>query len=160
MVIKFYPDLEKEAEDIVQQVFFLVIKYKDKFLNNSEKIVKSLLYTYTNSVCINYIKRMNCKKKSIKMYIEKNESSLEEAELLPKELIKKEYVIKAKNIINNLPYPEKEIILMKYIYEMKNVEIADLLELTETNVGTMLQRSLKKVRQQMEENDFAGIHEF
>ena len=83
----------------------------------------------------------------------------EEADSLPKELIQKEFVDKVKNVINSLPYPEKDIIVMKYIYGMKNFEIADLLDLTETNVSTTLQRSLKKVRLEMEANNFAGIYE-
>ena len=160
MVIKFYPDLVNESEDIVQQVFFLVIKYKEKFLNNPEKVVKSMLYTYTNSVCINHLKKSNCKNKSMKKYIEKLENDFgEEADSLPKELIQKEFVDKVKNVINSLPYPEKDIIVMKYIYGMKNFEIAVLLDLTETNVSTTLQRSLKKVRLELEANNFAGIYE-
>lgn len=161
IVLKFYPDLTEESEDIVQQVFVLVIKNKDKFVKFPEKIVKSMLYYYTKSISINLLKRRNIKETSMVRYAEDKGITVDnKGDDLPKNMIKKEYITKAKKIINSLPYPEKEIIVMKYIYGMKNVEIAEVLDLTETNVGTMLQRSLKKVKQEMEENDYAGMREF
>ena len=156
MVLKHFPDLKEETEDVVQLVFLSVIKYRRCFINVPEEYIKNLLYIYTKNVCLNLLKRQ---KRHNRLFTDrvKNEIDLTENASdgfdVQKEVVKNECIKKVKELIKKLPYPSGDIVLMKYIHEMKNYEIAEVLKLTETNVGTILHRTLKKLKKEMEDGD-------
>lgn len=52
--------------------------------------------------------------------------------------------------INQLPERERDIITLKYGAALNNRQIAAQLRLSESNVGSILHRTIKKLRQQME----------
>jgi RNA polymerase sigma-70 factor, ECF subfamily len=53
-------------------------------------------------------------------------------------------------LLSQLPQREQEIIALKFGAEMNNREIAKVLEMSESNVGTVLHRCIQKLRQQWE----------
>ena len=53
-------------------------------------------------------------------------------------------------LLQQLPSREQEIIALKFGAEMDNREIARVLEIGESNVGTILHRSIQKLRNQWE----------
>ncbi|MCA9912618.1 MAG: sigma-70 family RNA polymerase sigma factor [Anaerolineae bacterium] len=53
-------------------------------------------------------------------------------------------------LLSQLPSHEQEIIALKYGAELTNRAIAAVLNLSESNVGTMLHRTIQKLRQQWE----------
>lgn len=55
-------------------------------------------------------------------------------------------------IVNELPSREREIIFMKFFDGYTNRLIADLSGLTETNVGTIIYRALRKMREMYEKD--------
>ena len=55
--------------------------------------------------------------------------------------------------INRLPKREREILTLKYGAELNNRQIARQLHLTESNVGTILNRTLQKMRLELEAHD-------
>jgi RNA polymerase sigma-70 factor (ECF subfamily) len=54
------------------------------------------------------------------------------------------------HLLKQLPQREQEILALKFGAEMNNREIAEVLDLGESNVGTILHRSILKLRQQWE----------
>jgi RNA polymerase sigma-70 factor, ECF subfamily len=52
-----------------------------------------------------------------------------------------------------LPEREQDLIAMKYGGELNNREIAEISGLSETNVGSILHRTVKKLREKWDEND-------
>ena len=56
-----------------------------------------------------------------------------------------------KRCIARLSPPEQEIVSLKYSSEMTNRQIAGMLGLTESNVGVILYRAVRKLR-----SEFAG----
>lgn len=54
------------------------------------------------------------------------------------------------SLLKALPTREQEIISLKYGAEMTNREISRVLEMSESNVGTILHRTIHKLRQQWE----------
>ena len=59
-----------------------------------------------------------------------------------------------KQQINKLKTPAKEIIIYKYFYDMKNTEIAELLGINASTVGTILSRNIKRIRDMLNEEKF------
>jgi len=55
-------------------------------------------------------------------------------------------------VLSQLPVRERELIALKYGAGLNNREIARLARLSESNVGTILNRTVEKVRVQMEVN--------
>lgn len=53
-------------------------------------------------------------------------------------------------ILSQLPARERELIAFKYGAELNNREIARLTRLSESNVGTILNRTVEKLRMEME----------
>ena len=60
--------------------------------------------------------------------------------------IKNENTRRLKLFISKLNRREQEAIILKYSNEMSNREIAEVLNLTETNVGSILCRTVRKLR--------------
>lgn len=57
------------------------------------------------------------------------------------------------SLINALPERERELISLKYGGGLTNREISKITRLSESNVGTILARTLQKIRKQKEEFD-------
>ncbi len=54
------------------------------------------------------------------------------------------------SLLSQLPERERELIALKYGAELTNREIAQLMHLSESNVGTILHRTVEKLRIEME----------
>jgi RNA polymerase sigma-70 factor (ECF subfamily) len=85
-------------------------------------------------------------------------TSLEEAtEVVSKDLSseeeveKKEELQRLKRCLSQLPEEEQEIVHLKFQGELNNRQIAKMLSLTESNVGTKLYRAVRKLRESFEE---------
>jgi RNA polymerase sigma factor (sigma-70 family) len=62
------------------------------------------------------------------------------------EAIKTENTRKLRTFLSRLNKREQEVIILKYSNGMSNREIAEVLNLTETNVGSILCRTIRKLR--------------
>jgi RNA polymerase sigma-70 factor (ECF subfamily) len=58
-------------------------------------------------------------------------------------------------LIGNLPERERDILSLKFGAEITNRNIAKITGLTESNVGVILYRTLRRLRDQLQENDDA-----
>ncbi|KJF26320.1 hypothetical protein TZ02_14225 [Clostridium aceticum] len=56
-------------------------------------------------------------------------------------------------LVNKLSQREKNIIALKYGAQLANVEIAKLMNISETNVGSIVYRIIKKLRKEIEKED-------
>lgn len=52
--------------------------------------------------------------------------------------------------LNTLDTRERNIVALKFGADLKNVEIAEILDLTESNVGVILYRTMKKLKSELE----------
>jgi RNA polymerase sigma factor (sigma-70 family) len=69
------------------------------------------------------------------------------------ELLKKEEREKLQIYLMQLPQDEQEIIRLKFGAELNNRQIARMLGLSESNVGTKLYRSIRKLRDVFQESE-------
>lgn len=145
-----YPEMAHEAEDVVQSVFLLVIKHRRLFLKASVPLIKSLLSDYTKSICLNKIKRLKRETDYQWDFAVRKRSFIQEDVDPERIFFKKENFEELKKRIKRLPYPVGQMVVFKYAYGMKNKEIADIFELSESNVGTILMRTLLKIKYELE----------
>lgn len=55
--------------------------------------------------------------------------------------------------LKTLDVREQNIVALKFGAELKNVEIAEILGLTESNVGVVLYRTMKKLKKELERGE-------
>lgn len=60
---------------------------------------------------------------------------------------------KLSNALNTLNIRERNIVALKFGAELKNKEIAEILDLTESNVGVILYRTMKKLKRELERGE-------
>lgn len=132
------------AEDLVSEVFEkMLVKYCT--YNSQKAKFNTWLYTIANNTIINFhkINRNHCPM----VNLEKIESKYRmEDSIIEQEL--KELVVKAMMCLDER---QRTVIALKFAACLTNRQIAQMLNLTESNVGTILYRSLKRLRDILKE---------
>lgn len=136
----------EEAEDVVQNSFIKLWQYLTKAKNSSKKVtsLQALLY----SICRNLINDFYRQKKetqniddyAYKISDEKAEDNQTKIDIDLK-------ISQAKKQLQQLENSDyREVVELKYIHQLSNSEIAEVMGKTEQNVRTMLHRALKKIK--------------
>lgn len=131
----------QQAEDIVQNAYI-------KLWNNCSKIVfknaKSFLYKVAKNEFLNEVAHKKIKLQH-QIYLAK-ESTNETPEFLLEE---KEFMIKLKRVIANLPTKQREVFLLSRIDKKKYSEISEIVGLTVKAVEKRMSSALITLREQI-----------
>jgi len=133
------------AEDLVSEVFTKVLVKYHTYDPNLAKF-STWIYTITNNTITDYHKK-NFYHNYMGLEQLSSNYSLEDA-FIEKEL--NELLLKA---VMSLDQRQQTIIILKFGARATNREIDWLLEITESNVGTILYRTLQKLRDILKEQD-------
>ncbi len=146
----------QDAEDALGNTFIKIIKYRNKFIGIDEDEIKRLIVIYTRSTCFDMLDKRD-KFEFISLSMEKENNDREgfisetasdvnvENDFIMKEMVK---IVTEK--IQALPMPAKDIMLMKYYFNMQNTEIADIIGMNVSTVGTIIQRNTIRIKKEME----------
>lgn len=146
---------EHDAEDALHDTFLKIIKYREKFIQIDGDETKRLIVIYTRSVCFNLYRR---KKRENGFAAETGDADdgasaadreADDVDVL-ESVLARESAERLKRAIDALASPAREIVLLKYYGEMTNLEISDLLGINASTVGSILHRSLQKIKAKME----------
>lgn len=137
------------AEDLTSQVFEKIMLKIDTYSKAKSPFEVWLFAIARNTIndyfrrskkykflSIDSIKELVTKKKTPEDIVEKSETNDE--------------LLKA---LKTLDAREQNIIALKFGAELKNVEIAEILGLTEGNIGVILYRTMKKLKRELERGD-------
>jgi len=130
------------AEDLTSTVFEKVLVNFGKYSSDKARF-STWIFSIARNVVIDYY-RVNIKKQAIP-----SEELIEipSDDLSPEEEIEKgEEVKKLQDCLKQLLWDEQEIVRLKFWAEFNNRQIAEMLGISETNVGTKLYRAVKKLR--------------
>jgi len=147
---------DKQADDIVNDTFLKVIRYKDRFLDVAEDEKIRLLIICTRSICFDlYNRSKKFRFESLENFYynqdeEDTQFDIPSDDDLFKILVDKETSEVVKSAINKLKEPARDMIILKFYYEMKNVEIAEFYKMKNSTVNTIIQRATKKLRKELE----------
>lgn len=143
---------EADAEDALIDVFMKIIRYREKFLSAEEDETVRLLVIYTRSVCFDLLRKKG-RLEMLSLTAKDDgpaETDIPDEVDIPGEIVRRETAQFVRQAIREMGEPASLIVTMKYFHDMKNTEIADMLGLNPSTVGTILQRSLKKLRKKLE----------
>ncbi|GAB6181630.1 sigma-70 family RNA polymerase sigma factor [Desulfotomaculum defluvii] len=134
------------AEDLVSEVFE---KALDKFntYNPDKGKLSTWLFTIANNTVVNYFRKNNHYTEPIDFEKLESKYRLEDL-IIDKEL--KEVLFKA---IMYLDDRQRNIIALKFGACLTNRQIAQMMNITESNVGTIIFRSLKKLKDVLKEHE-------
>jgi RNA polymerase sigma-70 factor (ECF subfamily) len=146
--VRYRVNNEQTAEDLTSLVF-------EKALTNFEKYSRDMasfstwIFTIARNAVIDHYrvsaKRHNVSLEDVTVEIASSEVAPDDA------LIKREERERLHASISRLSREEQELISLKFGSELNNRQIARLLGLSESNVGTRLYRAVRKLRDNFQE---------
>ena len=135
-----------ETEDLVSAVFEKVIAKYNTY-RPSNVPLEAWIITIAKNVVNDYF-RQNKKRASIPLEFVNDAAT---SGGLPEEiLITRENNAALMRALNTLNEKERTIVAMKFAASLKNTDIASIMSLSESNVGAIIHRSLKKMRRVLE----------
>lgn len=128
------------SEDMVQEIFFRILKYRHTFRGESKFLV--WIYQIARNVHIDHLRKY------------KKEFSLEDSweeevspDLQPGEVLEKDQDLNLlHNALNLLPVKKKEILVLSRFQNLKYREIAELLQCSIEAVKINVHRAIKELR--------------
>lgn len=136
----------EDAKDLTSEIFIKLGKYLHTYDKSKGKLDVWVFKVARNMLNNYYTEKSKHKIISLdkfkdffrsEKYVEDNIEKVEEYEYL-------------KRAVQKLPEREKEIISMRFGAELTNTEIAELTELSYSNVSVIIYRSIKRLKAEME----------
>lgn len=157
---KYYPSLifyatrivgEEESEDVVQDVFVELWKRKDSITIGDQ--IQAFLYRAVYTRALNVLKHRNVEEGYSAAMEEINQRRAEFYQPDNNEVIRKiedmELQQEIDDAINELPDKCKEVFKLSYLHEMKNKEIADVMDVSLRTVEAHMYKALKYLRNRL-----------
>ena len=142
---------KEEAEDLLQNVFFKVYKYCEKF--DTKRKFSSWIYRIAHNEAVNYIKRKNIKKFiSLEDFVSsKDRIETKSDAKSPMEVwISKELRHEMEDALKKIPDKYREVLEMRYFSEKSYEEIGRALKKPVNTIGTLINRAKKKLEDVVE----------
>lgn len=148
----YYRLMNRErTEDIVSSVFVKVISNWDSF-DADKASFSTWIYRIAQNTLTDYYRTNRQMASTEEMEYEGQVEFEGELKLIREETNREVYCI-----LQKLNESEREIIYLKYYAEMKNKQIAETLDMSETAVSTKLSRVIGKLRKIMKEENIAEL---
>lgn len=157
---RLYPNLlfyatqfltESEAEDVVQEAF--VELWKRRYTLDMGDQISAYLYKLVYNKSLNVIKHNKVRNRNVSLLDEINDQRMlffeSENHDISKHLESKEMRKQIKEAIDSLPDQCRKIFKMSYLHQMKNKEIAELLEISLRTVEAHMYKALKTLRERL-----------
>lgn len=135
------------AEDLTSAVFEKALTRLDSYRSNKASFSTWLLTVARNAVIDHY----RVRSRKIIISIEETFELASEETSPEEEVIRKGELQRLEIYLRELPQQEREIISLKFGAELNNRQIAKILGLSESNVGTKLYRTICKLKDKFEE---------
>ncbi len=136
------------AEDLASQVFEKIMLKINTYSKN--KSFEVWLFTIARNTVNDYFRSS----KKYKFFSIDTIKELVSKKKNPEDIVEiaetNDKLSKALNILNER---EKNIVALKFGADLKNVEVSEILNLTESNVGVILYRTMKKLKKELERED-------
>jgi len=150
MVWHFYRirinDIE-DAKDLTQNACIKLVNNLDKF--KCEKAgFSTWMYRIIKNLLIDFYRKKTLKFEEIDFNL------LEGTESPLKIILNKEAQVKLKELLAGLSNRQKEILEMKYFFNMKNKEISSMLEIKEKTVSSIITRAFEKLKDLLDKDGF------
>ena len=144
-----------DAEDTVQDTFIKICENIDRFLPLSGDELTLLII-----VCVRNTARDLLRRRAVALRHTVDEPTDEDGDLIPHtipdpdgdvldKVVRDETVRETAALIDSLPEAQRDVIVLKYRYDMREKEIARLLGISETAVSSRIMRAKERIKKQL-----------
>ena len=134
--VRYVSDLET-AKEIVQDLFVTLYENRKSLLITTS--LRSYLYQSVRNRCLNHLKHIQVNRK----HLENLKLNQESSEDLQASIEKTELEVRIFKIVSGLPPRCQDIFKKSRVNGMKNIEIAELLDISIRTVETQISNALK-----------------
>jgi RNA polymerase sigma-70 factor (ECF subfamily) len=144
------------AEDLTQDIFIKIYQNLTGFLGNSS--VSTWVYKIATNAYLDYIRSSGYKKNTLSEYIEEGENGKwdhgdhEKILAIDEQIIKSEMNICIQRFLDDLPEDYRTVIVLHDLQDLKNREVAKILDCSLETVKIRLHRARKKFRKILADN--------
>ena len=135
------------VEDLTSAVFEKVLTKLDSYRSNKAAFSTWLMTVARNTVIDHY----RVRSRKITISIEETFEPASEEISPEEEVVRKEELQRLETYFRELSRQEQEIIHLRFGVELNNRQIAKIVDLSESNVGTKLYRTICKLRDKFKE---------
>jgi len=135
------------AEDLTSVVFEKALTKIDSYRSNKASFSTWLMTVARNTIIDHY----RVKSRKLTISIEETLEVASEEASPEEEVIRKEELQRLGTYLRGLSQQEREIISLKFGAELTNRQIAQIVRLSESNIGTILYRAICKLRDKFKE---------
>lgn len=147
---------EQSAEDLTQDIFIKIYHNLSSF--RGDAAVSTWIYKIATNTYLDYVRSSGFKKDSLSDYIDEGDNEKwdhEESEKilsLDEQTVKSEMNTCIQKFLNDLPGDYRAVIVLHDLQDLKNREVADILECSLETVKIRLHRARKKFRSILADN--------
>jgi RNA polymerase sigma-70 factor (ECF subfamily) len=131
-----------DAEDLTARVFQRALKHIGTY-QKTDVPFSAWLYRIAHNLVANFYRDTNRKRE---VPIEEQEYKLPQPEHLETRIIKNEQVENLLTVIRKLPADRQLVIILKFVDDMPNMEIAKILDRSEGAIKSLYHRTLLELR--------------
>lgn len=132
-----------DCQDLVQTVFYRILKYKDRFRSEGE--FRVWLFTIAKNVKIDFVKKKATHPLSPIEVLSPDQYQTEES--ISHVMIQNEEIDRLKKALDKLDSEKKEILTLSKLEGLKYKEIGAIMGCSEGNVKIKVFRALKELKQ-------------
>ena len=139
-----------DAQDAVQEAFINIVATSDLFENVKAPTTAALVHIYVRNAAINLYNKNKQHAKVVMLCdnieeLAKNTPS--DNASLEQLVINDETTAMVSEAINKLDEGYKDLIIMKYFYHMRNIDIAQVMQIDSTTVNNRIFRAKQKLKE-------------
>lgn len=150
--ISYFTD--EDIEDILQNVFIKI--YQN--LNNFDLDLKFSTWAYqiTRNATIDAIRFKQARPQTLDLEQEDLVRFFQSSENIEKDFLKRDDWEKIKQVINDLPFQYREVLVLKFLEEKSYEEMMDILKKPKGTVATLISRGRKLLEEKLQENGISN----
>ncbi len=142
---------DEDIEDIIQEIFIKVYRNLNSF--DGDLTFSTWVYQISRNATIDAIRKKQVRPQSVRLKEEDMIKIFKSNIDIKNEFETKEHLEEIKEIMANLPYKYKEVMILKFLEEKTYEEIMDIVQKSKGTVASLIARGRKMIIKEAEQKD-------
>lgn len=139
----------QDTEDVVSDIFLLVMTRLKHFRNNNKHSFAAWIFTISRNAIVDFYRHRE--RLPVQVSIDEWVEQYSYDVGLDEQLIEREHAEVVRSLLQILPKRRREVVMLRYFAELRNLEIAQVLDIDERTVASHLSKGLKDLYEAYQE---------
>jgi len=139
----------QDTEDVVSDIFLLVMTRLKHFRNNNKHSFAAWIFTISRNAIVDFYRHRD--RLPAQVSIEHSTEQRSDDIGLDEKMIEQERAEALRSLLQVLPKRRREVVILRYYAGLRNLEIAQVLDIDERTVASHLSRGLKDLYEAYQE---------